>query len=143
MPGASACTRLAGGPPSAPGATTPQGGNKDRARQLLAKAVFPPEGKPVELSATFSGELVRGYWSDPGAVRWHAATVADLDNRVVLGTGAQVWYGATWIHADRDSQVDFQLQGHQQTYLVFELNGERIQDGRFARTTAAASLPSP
>ena len=80
-------------------------------------------------AATYRGELAKGYWHDPGEVRWKLAPIAELDTRVILGPSAQVWFGASWIHAPEDLDVDFQLQGHPQTVLRYTLNGEVLFSG--------------
>ena len=73
--------------------------------------------------------MIRGYWPDPGQVRWRPATTADLDTRVLGGPAAQVWYGATWIHAPAETAGKFQFQGHPQTYYRWFLNGEKVLEG--------------
>jgi hypothetical protein len=106
----------------------PPGPAKDRARKLFDAAVYPPD-QAVDPTQVFRGDLVRGWWPDPGEVRWHPAAIADLDTRVVLGLGAQVWYGATWIHAPRPTEVSFRFQGHPMTTLAFSLNGQPLRSG--------------
>ena len=103
--------------------------SKEAARELCEAAEYPPDDGKVDLKATYQGEMVQGYWAKPGAVRWTKATVADLDTRVVCGVSAQVWYGATWIHATQDTQVEFQFQGHRQTYFRWFLNGGKVLEG--------------
>jgi hypothetical protein len=105
------------------------GDEKDRGRAFSSAAKYPPDRGGVDLAAVFKGPEVRGYWPDPGEVRWRATTVADLDTRIVLGPSSQVWYGATWIHAPADTELEFQFQGHPQTYLRYFLNGKQVLDG--------------
>ncbi len=123
------------------------GTNKDSkiaARELCEAAKYPPDDGKVDLNAVFQGEMVQGYWAKPGAVRWMKATVADLDTRVVCGASAQIWYGATWIHAPQDLEVEFQFQGHAQTYFRWFLNGGKVLDGEIkganGKLTAARTL---
>ncbi len=99
---------------------------KGAVREFFEAATYPPDGGKVDLNAVYQGELVRGYWNDPGQVKWKAAQVADLDTRVAFG-GAEVWYGATWIHAPRATELEFQFQSHPQTYLRWFLNGEALK----------------
>ena len=102
---------------------------KDAARAFCEAATYPPDDGKVDLQAVFQGDLVRGYWPDPGPVRWRPARLADLDTRVTCGPAAQVWYGATWIFAPAETPVSFQFQGHPQTYYRWFLNGEKVQEG--------------
>ncbi len=86
----------------------------------------------MDPAAAFRGPALRGYWPDPGEVRWRTAATADLDTRVVLGPAAQVWYGAAWIHVPHDTELEFRFQGHPQTYLRFFLNGAAVHRGEIA-----------
>jgi hypothetical protein len=94
-------------------------------------ATYPPERGKIDPRAVFTGEMIRGYWPDPGAVRWKPATVADLDTRVVFGDGAQMWYAATWIYAPEDTEIEFDFQGRLQAMLTYFLNGNKIHEGEF------------
>ena len=105
---------------------------KQAGRELCEAAVYPPDDGVVDTKAAFTGEMIRGYWNDPGRVRWKPAKVADLDLRVVLGPAAQVWYGATWIHVPVQTELEFQFQGHPQTSLRWTLNGEKVMEGEIA-----------
>ncbi|HEY0074129.1 MAG TPA: hypothetical protein VGB77_08515 [Abditibacteriaceae bacterium] len=98
---------------------------KQAVREFYEAAAYPPDTGQVDLQAVYQGEMVRGYWNDPGKVKWKTASIADLDTRVILG-GAQVWYGATWIYAPQAMELEFQFQSHPMTYLRWFLNGERI-----------------
>jgi len=73
-------------------------------------------------------------------VRWKKETVEDLDTRVMLGESAQVWYGASWVHAPQDLEVEFQFQGHPQTVLRWFLNGEKVQDGEIKGDVRKAAV---
>ena len=92
------------------------------------------------MQAVYQGEMIRGYWQDPGQVRWRPAKTADLDTRVICGPAAQVWYGASWIFAPADATVTFQFQGHPQTYYRWFLNEEKVLEG--AQAKAEAMNPS-
>ena len=70
--------------------------------------------------------MIQGYWADPGRVGWKPASTAELDTRVKLGGGGQVWYGATWVHAPATTELKFLFQSHHQTYLRWFLNGEAV-----------------
>jgi len=105
------------------------GADKDKGKRFCAAATYPPDAPGADYRATYRGELVKGYWGDPGEVRWKVASVADLDTRVILGPSVQVWFGASWIHVPEELDLDFQLQGHPQTTLRFTLNGEPLYEG--------------
>ena len=105
------------------------GSDKDKARRFSEAGKYPPDAAGVDLAAAYRGDLVRGYWRDPGEVKWRVSPIAPLDTRVVLGPSAQVWYGACWVRAPEEVEVDFLLQGHPQTTLKYTLNGETIFAG--------------
>jgi len=93
-------------------------------------AKYPPDDGRVDLHSVFTGPMIRGYWNDPREVRWMPAAVADLDTRVKLGDGGQVWYGATWVHSPAGEVVEFQFQSHfNQTHIRWFLNGESLPVG--------------
>jgi hypothetical protein len=105
------------------------GPEKEKCRRFCEAASYPPDSAPIDFRATYRGDLAKGYWRDPGEVRWKRSSIADLDTRVILGPSAQVWFGATWIHAPGELEVEFQLQGHPQTVLRYTLNGEALFSG--------------
>ncbi|MGD0898128.1 MAG: hypothetical protein ABR915_09860, partial [Thermoguttaceae bacterium] len=109
-------------------------GAKQAGREFCEAASYPPDDKKVDLRAVYRGELVGGYWQDPGQVRWRSAKTADLDTRVICGPAAQVWYGASWILAPAETTVKFQFQGHPQTYYRWFLNSEKVLDGQIGIT---------
>ena len=105
------------------------GDEKGKGRKFSEAAKYPPDSGDIDLKATYRGELSKGYWSDPGVVRWKPASTAELDTRVILGPSVQVWFGATWIHAAEETELDFVLQGHPQTMLRYTLNGDVVHTG--------------
>jgi hypothetical protein len=105
------------------------GTNKDMkvaVREFCEAASYPPDSGQVDPAAVFTGEQLRGYWNDPRKVQWKPATVAELDNRVILGTGAQTWYGATWIYTPTPNELEFQFQSSPQASLRWFVNGETV-----------------
>lgn len=112
---------------------------KQAGREFCEAATYPPDDGKVDLEATFSGEMVQGYWRDPGKLRWVKVTVGDLDTRVLCGGAAQVWYGATWIHVARDLEIEFRFHGHPQTFLRWFLNAEKVFDGEIKGEPGKAS----
>ena len=103
---------------------------KAAVREFYEAATYPPDSGKVDKQEVFKGEMIRGYWRDPREVRWKAASVADLDTRVVLG-GAEVWYDATWIHVPAATELEFQFQSHTMTHLRWTLNGEPGKVGEY------------
>ncbi len=104
---------------------------KDAVREFCEAATYPPDDQKVDTKAVFTGEQLRGYWNDPREVRWKAAEIADLDTRVVLGSGAQTWYAASWVYAPAATELEFQFQSHPQTFLRWFLNGEAVKTGAY------------
>ena len=128
---------LIAGPFGGPGAEkfkadlsgTLPGTNKDMkqaGREFCDAAAYDPDSGKVDLQAAFKGPSITGYWPDPREVRWKPVSVADLDKRVILGTSAQVWYGATWIRVPAETELEFRFQGHLMTHLRWSLNGQPI-----------------
>lgn len=103
-------------------------------RAFCEAAVYPPDDQKVDLQAVYRGELIRGYWQDPVELRWRSAKTADLDTRVICGLAAQVYFGASWIFAPAETTVNFQFQGHPQTYYRWFLNGEKVMEGNIGVT---------
>lgn len=118
--------------------------NKAEVVKFFEDAVYPPDTAMSDQTGTYEGELVQGYWANPGKVAWTPAMVDDLDTRVVLGGVAQVWYATTWIYAPEETSLSFELQGHRLTPLRWFLNGQKIdvpetdytEDKKFFRTLA-------
>jgi hypothetical protein len=105
------------------------GSNKDMkvaVREFCEAASYPPDNGQVDLAATFTGEMIQGYWNDPRKVQWKPASVAELDSRVILGTGAQTWYGATWIYAPAAAELEFQFHSSPQAILRWFVNGTQV-----------------
>lgn len=101
---------------------------KDAMRKFCEAATYPPDNGHVDPAAVFTGEMIRGFWPAAKEVRWKPASIADLDKRVVLGCGGQVWYGATWIRADAATEIEFEFRSHPLTLLRWFLNGKKIFD---------------
>ena len=100
--------------------------NKEAVRRFYEAASFPPDDGAVDVKAVFEGPMVQGYWKNPGRVSWKPAAIADMDTRVVLGSGCQVWYGATWVYAPAETPLEFKFQGHRMTPIRWSLNGQQI-----------------
>ncbi len=107
----------------------PQGKVKDQVQAYFEKTTFPPDVAPLDFDATYSGELIQGYWPDPKKIKWTPETTADLDTRVIYGTGGQVWYGATWIYSPTATEVDFEFQLNPMLPTRWFVNGEQIYSG--------------
>ncbi|MDQ3812814.1 MAG: hypothetical protein M3347_02555, partial [Armatimonadota bacterium] len=126
--GATVPNWLIAGPFGGPGAEKfsrdPQ--NKTEVSQFYEAATYPPDNGQVDTKAVFEGEQIRGYWPDPKRVTWKPASVDDMDTRVRLGYGSQVWYGSTWIYAPHETEVTFELQSHRMTSVRWSLNGQKI-----------------
>ena len=102
---------------------------KQAGREFCDAKTYPPDVGKVELNVAYKGDMIQGYWSNPGSIGWHVATVADLDTRVICGPSAQVWYGATWAYVPQDLAVTFTFQGHEQTFYRWFLNGQKVAEG--------------
>lgn len=113
------------GPFGGPGAEnfTNDPRNKDEVKRFFEAATYSPDKNPVDLKAVFTGEEIRGYWPDPHRVSWTRAGIADMDTRVVLGGGSQVWYGSSWIYSPEDVTLAFEFQGHNMTTIRWRVNG--------------------
>jgi hypothetical protein len=121
------------GPFGGPGAEQfrpdPRDKMKDAIRAFCDSAHYPPDDGKVDLAAVYKGDDLRGYWHAPAQIRWKPESIAELDTRVILGPSAQTWYGATWIYAPQDTELEFRFQLHPQTFLRFFLNGKLVQSG--------------
>ena len=99
---------------------------KKAVRDFCEAAHYPPDDGKVDLAATFTGDMIKGYWNDPRQVRWTPRTIEALDTRAIVGTGGQVWYGATWIHSPAAVELNAALQSHPMTEIRWSLNGEAV-----------------
>ncbi|HCE44508.1 MAG TPA: hypothetical protein DET40_13255, partial [Lentisphaeria bacterium] len=104
---------------------------KDATIEFCEAQKYPPDDGKVDTKAVYKGEIIKGYWNDPGEVRWKTANSVDLDTRVILGGGGQVWFGAAWINAPAATELEFEFQGHPMTPLKWFLNGEKIDVGKY------------
>jgi len=118
------------GPFGGPGAENfkddPQNKMKDEVRTFYEKASYPPDRWPLDFTANYSGELVRGWWKDSGRIQWKTVPVADLDTRAIVGRSAQVWYGAAWVYAPAATEVDLALHSHPMTPVRWFVNGTAL-----------------
>ncbi len=95
--------------------------------QFYETSKFPPDDGPLDFNAKYEGNQIKGYWKDPGHIEWQSRTIQPLDTRVVMGGGSSVWYGATWIHAPSEVDVEFLFQGSPMVTNRWFLNGEHLQ----------------
>jgi hypothetical protein len=116
---------------------------KQAVAEVCAALKTPLDDGAVDLAATFTGPAVQGYWPNPGVVRWRPARVADLDTRILLGGGAQVYHAVTWIYAPKETTVDARYQGHPMTRYRWTLNGALQHDGEIRGEPGAATLVKP
>ncbi|HEY3329575.1 MAG TPA: hypothetical protein VGK19_06100 [Capsulimonadaceae bacterium] len=103
-------------------------GEKLEAIKYFNATAFPPDAGNVDVTQTYSGEQTSGYWGER-QVRWTPARVADMDNRVICGATAQVYYGASWVYAPEQTDVIFEYRGHHMTTLHYWLNGKETFTG--------------
>lgn len=99
---------------------------KKAVKDFCEAAHYPPDDGKVDLGATFTGSMIQGYWSDPHRVRWKPRSIEALDTRAIVGTGGQVWYGATWVYSPAVVEINAALQSHPMTEIRWTLNGEPI-----------------
>ena len=105
---------------------------KDATKEFCEAQKYPLDDLKVDPTAVYKGGIVQGYWNNPGEVRWRVVTTADLDTRVKLGDGGQVWYGVTWINAPAATELEFDFQSHMMTPLRWFVNGEPVDPGKYA-----------
>lgn len=124
--------------------------NKEEVKRFYEAAVYPPDNGPVDPKSVFTGEMIRGYWPDPRQVRWTKASIADLDTRVTLGRGSQVWYGSSWIYTPEAMTLEFAFRGHKMTPIRWSINDVPVPlpekdytDVRDTRHTLSASRHLP
>lgn len=103
---------------------------KPLVRDYFENAVFPLDGNPgaPDANASYTGPMTRGWWGDAenGALRWRAVPIAEVDSRVVVGLGSQLWYGAVRIESKRDLEIPLELHSHPMTHIRWHLNGEAL-----------------
>lgn len=118
---------------------------KPECDRFFAGASYPPDGGKVDLTARFSGDLVQGYWKDPGEVRWQPRFTAISEDRVVMATAGQVWYAASWLHAPQAMTVEAQVLGHWQTTAHWLINGQPFptESRQIAKEPPASSVQLP
>jgi hypothetical protein len=109
-----------------------RGEMKKEAMEYCESLKFPVDEGKVDLSAEYTGPIVEGWWDRQGKVKWKEQRANPLDRRIVLGAAAQVWYAATWVHAETDTQVELQVLGHPQTYYHVKVGDEAVVDGLIA-----------
>jgi hypothetical protein len=105
------------------------GRDSDPVSRFFDAASYPPERGGVDPKAVFTGDMIRGYWPDPGEERWKPRSIADLDTRVIFGDGAQMWYAASWIYVPKETALEFDFQGRLQAILTYFVNGENVHEG--------------
>lgn len=119
-----------GGPATAGWSYDPSPPQKPLVAELFDKTRYAPDAHLAapDFAAAYSGPETTGWWGAPegGAVRWKTAPLAETDTRVAVGLGAQLWYGATVLHAARDLDATLELQSHPMTTARWFLDGEEI-----------------
>lgn len=101
--------------------------NKEEVSRFFEAAKYPPDDGVADLKAEYTGEMIRGWWTDPRRVAWKHATVEDMDARVVLGSGSQVWYGSTWVYSPEDATYTIGFLGHKMTHIRWRINDVSIE----------------
>ena len=113
---------------------------KDGTKEFCEAQTYPPDDLQVDPAARYKGQIIQGYWKDPGEVRWKSATIASLDTRVKLGDGGQVWYGATWINAPAATELELDFRSHLMTPLRWFVNGERVDPGKYTELRTSNNI---
>ncbi|MGE9289633.1 MAG: hypothetical protein ACQKBT_01505, partial [Puniceicoccales bacterium] len=106
-----------------------KGKEKKKAVQFYKDQTYPIDGGHVDPEATFSGPMIEGYWKKNDALHWKEAEIEGLDTRVKMGHVAQLYFGTTAIYSPEEAEVELVLQGHNQTYLTWWINGEEFSPG--------------
>jgi hypothetical protein len=107
------------------------GPSKPDTQKFFNAAKYPPD-EGFDFKATYKGPEVHGYWNDVSTVRWMPAKTTELDQRVTLGKGAQMWYAVTWVYSPQDQQVDTSFLTSRMANITFSLNGKPIDIGKYA-----------
>jgi hypothetical protein len=98
---------------------------KQAAAEFYGAATYPPDGGKVDLNAVYTGEQVTGYWGG-NSVRWRPVAVPNLDQRLNLGSGGQVWHAATWVKVPVDTELEVKFLGQTANNSQWLLNGQPI-----------------
>ena len=118
-----------GGPAAASWSYDPSPAQKPAVAAYFDATRFAPDarlGNP-DFNAAFSGPETTGWWEPPAApLRWKTTPLAEVDSRVAVGLGAQLWYGAVVVRAARDMDASLELHGHPMTTARWFLDGEEI-----------------
>ncbi len=114
------------GPFGGPGAEkfTYDPSNKQEVEAFYRKAKYSPEGKPVDRKARYQGPEISGFWGAGTPLSWQVAGLDEVDNRVKLGLGSQVWFGVTWVWSPEAVKVPVNFLGHWMTYIDWTINGK-------------------
>lgn len=104
---------------------------KKELRKFMASAKYPPDAGTVDLDAVYKGDMILGYWNNPGQVTWKPRSVAELDTRVNLGKAAELWYGSTWIYAPVAMDVEFEFQSKPQNNVNWRFNNQPLELGKY------------
>ena len=115
------------------------GPSKDATRKFFDAAHYPPD-ETFDPRAVYTGPQVQGHWAPTNAVRWRPARVDDLDTRVKLGQGAEMWYAATWIYSPHDTSIDCSFRTSRMAVVHFTLNGEAVDPGKYAEVKGTVGL---
>lgn len=119
-----------GGPATKEWSYDPSPAQKPVVADYFDKTVFAPDARlgVPDFVAAYTGPETTGWWGEPegGAVRWRTAPLAEVDSRVVVGPGAQLWYGAVVLRAERDMDAALELHSHPMTTARWFLAGTEI-----------------
>lgn len=130
------------GPFGGPGAekfNADGGPSKEATRKFYDAAQYPPDAG-VDVKAVYSGPQIQGYWPKANEIRWKAATAEDLDTRVKLGSGAQVWYAATWICAPQDLSIECSFRTSRMVTPHYFLNGADVTPAKFVEASGETGV---
>lgn len=108
------------------------GPSKPDTQKFFNAAKYPPD-ESVDFTASYKGPEVHGWWNNVSTVHWAAAKTTELDPRVKLGQGAQMWYAVTWVQAPQETQVDCSFLTSRMANITFSLNGKPIDTGKYEK----------
>jgi hypothetical protein len=109
------------------------GPSKPETQKFFNAAKYPPD-EGTDFKAIYKGPEVHGHWNNVSSVRWTPAKTTELDARVKLGQGAQMWYAATWVYAPQETQVDCSFLTSRMANITFSINGKAIDAGKYANS---------